>query len=154
MLRKFPTIATNGVRALALLALSAAAALVWEAGSARAEGAAVSTTHQWVSTMDQGDGTYAVTYRFRFTNTGEVDIGGLTVSVIDAAPGVVLAAENLIVVGALPFGSTATVTSDLLSYVPIGTEMPISLMIGSGQGTDSGGDPVSVAIVSEEDTVQ
>ena len=40
MRRIFSTIATNGVRALALLALSATAALVWEAGSARAQGAA------------------------------------------------------------------------------------------------------------------
>ena len=151
---KYPTIAANGVRAFALLALGAAAVLVWGTGSAWAQDAAVSATHQWVSTVDQGDGTYAVTYRFRFANTGEVDIGDLTVSVIDAAPGVVLAAENPIAVGALPFGSTATVTSDLLSFVPIGTEMPISLMIGSGQGTDAGGNPVSVAIVSEEETAQ
>ncbi len=151
---KYPTIAANGVRAFALLALGAAAVLVWGTGSAWAQDAAVSATHQWVSTVDQGDGTYAVTYRFSFTNTGEVDIAGLTVSVIDAAPSVVLAGENLITVGSLLFGSTAAATSDLLSYVPIGTEMPISLIFGRGQGTDGGGDPVSVAIVSEEGVIQ
>lgn len=139
---------------LALLVAMAVSFVGLNPGPAKAEGLEIAATHQWVSTIELADGTYAVTYDFTFTNLSDISLDDVTLSVIHTASSAILPESGPVTLASLWLGQTVTVSVELQVVQPINPNSPLILIVGVGQAYDSLGDLINVAFVSHEEAVQ
>ena len=108
----------------------------------------VEASYVWQSSVDNGDGTYAVTFDVTLTNTGIDDLLDLRIGLVDAILPVRIHESDL-VAGDLWFGGTAQFSWTITSYV----DWPASLagdenIMTYGEATDWFGENIGVAVIS------
>ena len=135
---------------IAMSALTLMAIAITGGGQAAMAGEVptVEASYVWQSSVENGDGTYAVTFDVTLTNTGIDDLLDLKIGLVDAIlPVQVL--ENGLVAGDLWFGETAQLSWTITSYI----DWPASLpgeenIMAYGEATDAYGDNIGVAVIS------
>lgn len=108
----------------------------------------IEASYVWQSSVDNGDGTYAVTFDVTLTNPGIDDLLDLKIGLLDATLPVRVHEDNLLV-GNLGFDATAQLSWTITSYA----EWPATLggeytIVTSGEATDAFGDNIGVAVIS------
>lgn len=137
--------------ASAFLAFALVAVAITGGGQAAMAGEVptVEASYVWQSTVDNGDGTYAVTFDVTLTNLGFDDLLDLKIGLVDAILPVRIH-ENDLVVGDLWFGEIAQLSWTVTSYA----DWPASLagdennIVTYGEATDAFGENIGVAVIS------
>lgn len=107
----------------------------------------VDASYVWAGSIDNGDGTYAVTFDTTLTNPGWDDLNNLSIELIDAMALRVLRHQSTLAVGALPAGEsvrlfwTVTTLSDLPANIA-----DHEVLIMTGMAEDAFGNTVGVTI--------
>lgn len=109
----------------------------------------VDVSHGWLSTTDNGDGTFDVTYVLRFSNVGDVAIHDLTLQVVDAAVAAGPPPASGGRISTLEPGRDRTILWRLISSWRVdaaGGRLPLLL---SGQGVTDWGERVTFDVISK-----
>lgn len=135
--------------AMSVLALMAIAITGGGQAAMAGEVPTVEASYVWQSSVDNGDGTYAVTFDVTLTNTGIDDLLDLKIGLVDAILPVSIH-ENDLVAGDLWFGETAQLSWTITSYA----DWPATLggedtIVSYGEASDGSGGNFSVAVISE-----
>jgi hypothetical protein len=107
----------------------------------------VKASYAWAGSMDNGDGTYAVTLDITLTNPGWDDLNNLSIELVDAMALQALPHANRLAVGTLRAGEslqlfwTVTALSDLPADIA-----DQAVLIMAGWAEDALGDPIGVAV--------